>query len=298
MSRWKDAGLVLATLVTAVLIGLVLWQQRQHVPSSSGGQEQPASESSTQASSTATTTPTEGSAERVLVAGVSRDRAWVVRSARSCDTGADAASVRFTTDGGRTWQSITDGPKVISTIRSLSDSTVEVMGLADDCRAPGVWRISQGGAAEKTEAAGDAWYIDPLDATKVHHGGDTVRPCGDTEVTDLAGGGVQYALCADGRVMKADGSASFAEETSNDQYVAVATAGASGAPYVVTRADCGLAYTAVGDGENGSGACVDGASGELSDISGGAGAMWMTDGRSAWHGSDESSDDWTKVTVQ
>jgi hypothetical protein len=143
--------------------------------------------------SSATSTPTAAPATAAIrptriLSALDDTTAW---RATTGECPAVVAVPEFTTDAGQTWQA-TDATKDVQltapqTINVLSDSQVEIVGLAAEDCSPQFVRSFVAGEdySTNTSLLDDQWYIYPADPTTVHTpSGDVAAPC--ASVVDLA----------------------------------------------------------------------------------------------------------------
>lgn len=185
---------------------LITWALGSHAPGVSATAPGPIPTFTPESSATPTPTAVPATVAipptRILSA-LNDTTAW---RATTGECPAAVAVPELTTDAGQTWRptDATDEVQLTApqTINVLSDSQVEIVGLAAEDCSPQFVRSFVAGEDYSTNASllDDQWYVDPADRTTVHTpSGDVAAPC--VSVVDLANrpdsNGAAAITCAD-----------------------------------------------------------------------------------------------------
>jgi hypothetical protein len=187
-------------------------------------------------SPTSTSSAVNAPLQTMLVA-LDDQRAWRV-GAGSCSAGG--ATLRTTTDGGKTWAKGTASVRRIVRVKPDDNRAAFIVGADASCAAELRTTGDGGGTWTPGGDVGRAWFRDPKDPHVVRAPGSAEsRPCGRKTVLDLAvltAAGSARVLCANGLVRSTtDNGSVWTDAGSVDGAVALAVPATSPAETYVAR---------------------------------------------------------------
>jgi len=233
----------------------------QSVGVAPSGSSNPSSVPSAATATTASSTAAAQQQGKVIVVGLSGDRAWrAATTATTCSSDSKRARISHTDDGGSSWTRV-DVP--MTTVSSLSYDAGKIIAIGLDTSCdPVAYALKSSADPAKTSTA-PAWAVSPTDSSTLEVGGDPAgkQPC-TGGVLDVAANSNSSAavLCAGGDIeLTDDGGQSWDSQGTVQNAAAISTTSQKHTIFVASRADCGVAVASLShtlSGDNAS--CVDG----------------------------------------